>query len=261
MEDVQATDDPLVSRGLKFAGIASLVYIIVLVVAGAMVPGLLLNEDMSLGGSPLLKGVVPILFFLLCIAGISYGIGSKHILKEEDISNIIGKSLAGMGSYLAMAFTAAQFTSLFNWTNMGTVLSIKGARALETSGFDGAPLFITFIVFVVLLDFLITSSSAKWTILAPIFVPMFSYLGYHPAFSQTAYRIGDAGANIIGPLNVFLWMLLDICQERYDEDLQIGDFLSSLFVFFIVSQIGFIILLMVFLALELPVGPGMPVYL
>lgn len=258
LKEVETED---MKRGMKWAGIATLVYVAI-IVAGLMIPGALLNPKTGgLVGSPFLKGIVPILFGLLVSCGLAYGFGARVLDGEASVGKTIGRQLGGMGGYLAMAFTAAQFTSLFNWTQMGTVLSINGAEALEKSGFVGAPLFVVFIIFVVLLDYLISSSSAKWTILAPIFVPMFSYLGYHPAFTQVAYRIGDAGANILGPMNVFLWLLLDICKERYDDSLQIGNFLSSLFVFFVVSQIGFIVLLLIWMATGLPVGPGSPIFL
>lgn len=258
--DLNEVETPEQKKGMRMAGITALVYI-GLIIAGFMAKGVLSNPEGGLLKSPLLSGIVPIIFGLLVSTGSAYGFGSKTFKGEGDVNKAITKQLSSMGGYMTMAFTAAQFTSLFNWSNMGTILSIKGARALEASGFVGAPLFVVFIIFVVLVDFIMTSSSAKWTILAPIFVPMFGYLGYHPAFTQCAYRIGDAGANIIGPLNVFLWLILDICKERYDDNLKIGDLLSSLFVFFIITQIGFIVLFLIFMYMGIPVGPGSPVYL
>lgn len=259
-ETLHEIETPAQKRGMRWAGIATLLFVALLAV-GCFIPGMLLDAETGLIGSPLLSGIVPVIFALLMVCGLAYGFGSGALKGEASISKTLGKQLATMGGYLAMAFMAAQFTSVFNWTKMGTVLSIKGAEALAHSGFVGAPLFIAFIILVVLLDYLITSSSAKWTVMAPIFVPMLAYLGYHPAFVQTTYRIGDAGANILGPTNVFLWILLDICQKKYDDNLKIGNFLSSLFVFFIVSQIGFIILMCIWMALGLPVGPGSPVHL
>ena len=42
----------------------------------------------------------------------------------------------------------------------------------------------------------IGSASAKCAMLAPIFVPMFLLLGYDPAVTQMAYRIGDSITNL-----------------------------------------------------------------
>lgn len=259
-ESLNEKDTPAQNKGMKWAGIASLLFL-VLIVVGMFIPGVLLHKETGLIGSPFLSGIVPIIFALLITCGLAYGFGSGALKGEASISKTLGKQLSTMGGYLAMAFMAAQFTSIFSWSNMGTILSINGAEALSKAGFVGAPLFVFFIILVVLLDYLITSSSAKWTILAPIFIPMFAYLGYHPAFTQVAYRIGDAGANILGPTNVFLWILLDICKDKYDDNLKIGNFLSSLFVFFAVSQIGFIIILIIWMALGLPVGPGSPIFI
>lgn len=44
------------------------------------------------------------------------------------------------------------------------------------------------------------SASAKWALLAPIFVPMLMQVGISSELTQAAYRVGDSTTNIITPL-------------------------------------------------------------
>ncbi len=251
---------PAEQKGLRVTGIAALIYI-ALLGWGMTVPGLLLHPKTGLIGSPFLSGIIPILWTLFFVSGLTYGIVSGSIKTEADVSKALTRRMASLGSYIVMVFTAAQFMSLFDWSKMGTLLSISGAQGLKAMGLTGIPLILLFIWFIALLDFLIGSASAKWALCAPIFVPMFAMLGYHPAFTQLAYRIGDSAANIMSPTSAFLWMLLDQCKEKYDSSITFGNFLSTQFIFFIVSQVGWAIIMIVWMLLNLPVGPGCPIYL
>lgn len=242
-------------KGLRVAGIGVLLYI-ALIVVGMMTPGVLLHEKTGLLGSMFLSGIVPIMWGLFMVSGLAYGFASGFLKGEASIAKALTKRMATMAGYIVMAFMMGQFMALFDWTKLGTILSIKGAIALEEANFTGFPLILSFIIFVVILDFLMSSASAKWTLLAPVFVPMLVYLGYHPAFIQVAYRIGDAGANIMGPTNAFLWMLLAHCQEQYDPNLKFGKFLSTQMIFTVCSQIGWWIILFIFVQFNLQIGPG-----
>lgn len=125
---------------------------------------------------------------------------------------------------------------------------------------QGIPLFISFIIFVALVNILIGSASAKWAILAPIFVPMFMYLGYHPAFTQMMYRIGDSITNPITPMFPYLVLLLAFAQ-KFDKKAGLGTLIAGLFPYSIFFGISWIILLTVWYLLGLPVGPDAPIFL
>lgn len=64
---------------------------------------------------------------------------------------------------------------------------------------SGVTLIIAFVVLSIVLDLFI-ETSAKWAVMAPVFVPMMMLLGYSPELTQAAYRIGDSVCNIITPL-------------------------------------------------------------
>lgn len=55
----------------------------------------------------------------------------------------MGKALRRMGGYI-FAFTASQFIAYFGYTNLGTILAVKGADTLKSIGFTGLPLILGF---------------------------------------------------------------------------------------------------------------------
>ena len=148
------------------------------------------------------------------------------------------------------------FRSL-EWSNLGIVISVKGAELLQ--GQNGVILIIGFIILSSLINLLIGSASAKWAILAPIFIPMFMLLGYHPAFTQMVYRIGDSITNPITPMMPYLPLLLSYAQ-KYDKNMKLGTLISSLMPYSIVLVIVWPLFMIIWYLLGIPLGPGGDIY-
>ncbi|HRW63749.1 MAG TPA: AbgT family transporter, partial [Bacteroidales bacterium] len=104
------------------------------------------------------------------------------------------------------------------------------------------------------------SASAKWALLAPIFVPMFMFLGYTPELTQVVYRIGDSVTNIISPMMSFFALIIAFFQ-KYDEKSGIGTIVATMLPYSIIFFIGWVLLLIVWLLLGIPLGPGAGVHL
>src|SRR5690606_6766718 len=137
------------------------------------------------------------------------------------------KAMSSMGSYLVLAFVAAQFVTFFTWTNLGTILAVKGAQVLEAARMTGIPLILGFILVTAFINLFIGSASAKWAIMAPIFVPMLMQLGFTPEFTQVAYRIGDSTTNIISPLMSYFAIVIAFAN-KYDDEVGIGTLVSTM---------------------------------
>jgi aminobenzoyl-glutamate transport protein len=168
---------------------------------------------------------------------------------------MMGQSMSEMGPYIVLAFMASQFLSLFAFSNLGLIISIKGANFLKAIGLTGPPLIIGFILMTSFLNLFIGSASAKWAILAPIFVPMFLLLGYDPAVTQVAYRIGDSISNGLSPLYTYFPIILAFVK-RYDKNAGIGTMVANMLPYTIVFFVFWAILLFVFMTFDLPLGPG-----
>lgn len=155
---------------------------------------------------------------------------------------------------------AGQFISYFGKSNLGIITAVKGADIIKSMGVGPLPLFISFMLFIMLVNLLIASSSAKWTLLAPIFVPMFMLLKYNPAVVQAAYRMGDSTTNAITPLLAYFAMVVG-CARKYDETAGMGTLLSLLVPYTIFYGITWIIYFSVWFLLGLPLGIGGGIFL
>ena len=143
--------------------------------------------------------MIPILFGLMSLAGIAYGITVGKFKDVRSINNAMVKQMAAMGSYVVFCFFCGQFQGLFNWTHLGTLLAISGVGFLKSAGFTGIPLCVTFVLVCAFVNIFMSSGSAKWAIFAPIFVPMFMLLGYHPAFASCCTGWGTPRATASPP--------------------------------------------------------------
>lgn len=89
---------------------------------------------------------------------------------------------------------------------------------------------------------------------------MFYFLDYHPAFVQVAYRIADSSTNVITPMNPYIIIILSFMKD-YDKKAGIGTLIALMLPYSIFFLGSWIILLLLFIFLEIPFGPGIGVYL
>ncbi len=256
--DEKAEDiTPEQKKGLNATGIAALVYIAVLLVGFFAFSRPLAGENGAFVGSPLLKGLIPILFVLFSICGLAYGYASGSFKNTTDVNKAMSKQMAGMGSYVLFCFFCGQFQALFNWTKLGTMLTIAGADFLENVDFTGIPMCVVFILISAFINIFVSSDSAKWA----IFVPMFMLLGYHPAFTQLCYRLGDSPENCFTPMSPYIWMILSVAQTKYGSNLKIGTIVANIIPIAAILQVIWIIFLVIWVIAGILIGSGTGVYL
>jgi aminobenzoyl-glutamate transport protein len=234
---------------------------VVIVVLSGIIPenGFLRGDDGGMLSSPVIKGVVAMLFIVAGLCGIAYGIGSGKYKNDSDVVNGMGKAMQTLGLYLVLVFFAAQFVAYFKWTNLGIIFAVQGANILKASGVGVIPLMIMFIIFSAMINMLMGSASAKWALMAPIFIPMFMLLGYSPELTQAVYRIGDSITNIISPMMSFFALIIAFFQ-KYEPKTGIGTIISTMLPFTIAFFIVWAILLVGWLLLGLPIGPDAGLY-
>ena len=246
-------------RGLLYALIVSLV--ITAIILAGLIPaqGFLRNLDVpasdSILKSPFLRGIVAVIFLAAGLAGIAYGVGAKTIRNDNDVMKGMAKSMETLGAYIVLVFFAAQFVEYFKETNLGTIIAIKGAAALQPLADYPIPLMLGLIVISAFINLFMGSASAKWGLMAPVFIPMFMTLGYSPEFVQVAYRIGDSTTNIIAPMMSYFALIVAFMQQ-YDKKAGIGTVVSVMIPYSIVFLLGWSIMLIIWILLGLPVGPG-----
>ncbi|GKV56820.1 aminobenzoyl-glutamate transporter [Sporosarcina sp. NCCP-2222] len=252
---------PAEKKGLLWAALS--VAVILGTVLALSIPENGIFRHPETGGltvSPLMDSLVPLMMILFLVPSIIYGKIVKSITNSKDFADHLAKAMSGMGMYIVIAFVAAQMIAYFNWSNLGPIVAIKGAETLEALGLKGVPLFIGFIIVAALINFLIASSSAKWAILAPVFVPMFMIMGYSPALTQAAYRIGDSITNPITPMLAYFAIALTFAK-KYNPKMGIGTFMTSLLPYSIAFAIMWILLFAVWYLLGIPLGPEGEIFL
>jgi aminobenzoyl-glutamate transport protein len=209
----------------------------------------------SLLHSPFLSGIVAIIFVAFFTPGLAYGIATGSIRSDADVVRMMGTTMSGLGSYIVLVFAAAQFVALFSWTHVGVITAIKGAEMLRAVGMTGIPLVVSFIFVSAALNLLMGSASAKWAIMAPVFVPMFMLLGYTPELTQAAYRIGDSSTNVITPMMSYFALILTFVQ-KYRKDAGIGTVVALMLPYSAVFVLAWSAFLIGWMMLGLPLGPG-----
>lgn len=243
-------------RGMKFALISLVVFFII--VGMLVVPENALLRNPATGEllrSPFMSGIVFLMSMFFMIPGIFYGIGARTIKSDKDIINLMVKSINNLSGFMVLIFFAAQFVVFFNYSNLGIILSVKGANFLQETGFVGVPLIFAFIVMTAIINIFIAVDSAKWAIMAPIFVPMFMRIGFSPELTQAAYRVGDSCTNVIALLMPFFPLVVAFAQ-KYDKKSGMGTMISLMLPYSIAFLIGWIILLIIWFVFNIPLGIG-----
>ena len=248
------------SKGLKAAGIFTLLYIALFAALTIPKNGMMRGEDGTVLNGTLITGLVPILIIYFILVGVVYGKAAGTLKKADDIPIYMADSLDGMTGYIVLAFVIAQFINMFSYTNLGMVIAVKSSDLLEAAGFTGMPMIIFFIVLCCLVNLFMTSGSAKWYIFAPILVPMLMNLGYTPAFAQVIYRIGDSCTNAITPIYPYIPIALGMAK-KYDKDFGMGSLIALMLPYAFTFLITFILQMIVWVVFNIPLGPGVSVFM
>ncbi|MFM1653361.1 AbgT family transporter [Brevibacillus sp. B_LB10_24] len=247
---------PVQKKGLRAAGIAALVFIAIL--AALVVPENGILRDPKTGTivpSPFISGIVPVILLFFFTVSIAYGITVGAIKKQNDIPALLTDPIKGMAGFIVMVFPLSQFVAMFNWSNMGSFLALFITDLLEKLNMSGAPVFVGLMFLSAFLCMFIASGSAIWSLLAPVFVPMFMALGYHPAFAQIAFRVADSSVIPFAIISPFIPLFLNFLQE-YQKDAKLGTYYSLILPYPIAIFIIWTLLLVVWYFLGLPIGPG-----
>ncbi len=264
MEAGEAGDDdkltPAESRGMRFAGIAALVYL-VLIALLTLPPGAPLREPLTgdiIGATPFMDSLLFIITMFFLITGIAYGHGAGTMTSGNEVIAAVTKTFSGLSGLVFMLLMISQFIAYFNYTNMPTVAAVAAADLLERSNVGALPLLLGMVLVILLLNIIIPGGMPKWAIFAPVFIPIFMRLGVAPQTVLAAYRVGDSPLNVVTPLMVYLPFVVTVAQ-RYQKDAGLGTIVALMLPYAIVIAVTWIIFFIIWYVLGIPLGPGYPV--
>ena len=239
-------------RGLRHVGWFSTAFI-ALLLAALLPDGGVLRGDGSLSASPFIKGIIVIITLYAGLAGWIFGRASGRFNREHGTLDGMENSMRTMAGYIVLMFFAAQAVNYFNWTNLGLISAVHSAEWLRNLALPAVGVLLIFTLLAAFINLLIGSASAKWALLAPIFIPMFHLAGIAPEATQVAYRIGDSSTNILTPLMPYFALVAAFLQ-RYDRRAGIGTLLAVMFPYAWTVGLAWLMLLSVWLTLGIPLG-------
>jgi aminobenzoyl-glutamate transport protein len=203
--------------------------------------------------APAMQAIVPLIFLLFIIPGAVYGYAAGSFRTSKDVIDAMAKSMGTMAYYIVMAFFCALFIAEFGRSQLGTLLSVEGGSLLAALGMPGPVTLMGIIALVGLVNLFVGSASAKWALLAPIFVPMLMQVGFSPDLTQAAYRVGDSATNIVTPLMPYFPLVVVYCQ-RYVRGTGIGTVVSMMVPYSIAFLICWSAFLAVYWMAGIPLG-------
>lgn len=233
-----------------FVGVGVLIALLVLPEGG-----ILRGADGGLG--PFYESLVPLIMLGFIVPGLVYGVVTGSIRSDKAVEKMTGDTLATMGAYIVLAFVAAQFVAYFSWSNLGLIFAVKGAELLTQLGLSGIILILGFIFVSGTINLFVGSASAKWAIMAPVFIPMLMLKGYAPETVQAAYRIGDSTTNIITPLMPYFPIIIAFAK-KYDPRVGLGTLIAAMLPYSVALALAWTVLMLVWSLMGLPFGPDAP---
>ncbi len=257
-EEEKPTMDPLTGKEKKAFYTATLVMILCLLglyfwAAPASSAWRDPDGEITTLAAPLMRSIVPLIFVIFLIPGVVYGLMSGVFKTSKDIITSMSKSMSSMSYYIVMAFFCALFIDAFGQSNIGALLALKGASALQSMALAPQVTIVGIVLITAFLNLFIGSASAKWALVAPIMVPMLMQLGISPDLTQAAYRVGDSVSNVITPLMPYFPLIVVYCQ-KYVKSTGIGTLVSIMMPYTIVFGIAWTIFLLIYWALGIPLG-------
>ncbi|GLJ61405.1 p-aminobenzoyl-glutamate transporter [Microbacterium barkeri] len=242
-------------KGLVAAALAGALTIALFATALLWPGSPLRGEGGAILRSPFMSNLPLFLMLFFLATAVSYGVTAGTLKSANDIPRMMVDSVRELAPFIVVMFAAAQAIAWFDWTNLGIVLATVGADGMAAAGIEGIWGLVLLSLFVIVPALLLSSGSALWTLLAPIFVPMFMLGGVDPAYVQAAFRITDSATNPLSPFYPMMPVVLGLMQ-RYAPKAGFGTLFSLILPFTVAVWITWTLLFIAWGLLGLPVGPS-----
>ncbi|QIS11005.1 AbgT family transporter [Nocardia arthritidis] len=245
-------------KGMRWALASGAIFLVALALAVLPYGSPLRGKGGAIVNSPLMEGVAVFLMFFFIVIGTVYGIVIGKIRTSRDLPDMMVGGLKELAPVLVLFFTISQFLAYFQWTNLGSVISIHGAELLKNIGASPVLIFIGVVLLVSAMTLLLTSGSAMWALVAPILVPMLMLLHIHPETTMALFRIANAPVHSITPMSPYFVMALGFIR-RYRPTAGIGTLMSLVLPLAVVDLVVWLLIFLAWYWLGIPLGPGAPV--
>ena len=196
------------------------------------------NGEIASFQAPIMQSIVAVIFIFAAAVGLVYGILCGKFRSPKDVTAAMEEITKTLVQMVVFYFV---------------LLAVSGAEFLKSLALPPQITILGIIIFVGLLNLIITSASAKWAILAPIFVPMLMAVGIAPELTQAAYRVSDSAVNVVTPMFAFYPLIILYCQ-KYVKEAGIGTLSSMMLPYTITLLVTLTFMLYFFWWFDIPLG-------
>ena len=266
-EEIVQDKDKLTKRevkGLLFAGIGALIYLIVFlynIIPNAPLGGNLLDYSQTRYIDKLFgydsffnSGFVFVITFLFFICGLLYGLGTKSIKNHRDICNYLSHSLDDIGKVIVLLFCASMFISLLKYTNIGTLVTAYLANIIYNTRFTNIPLLLLVLLFSMLSTFLLPSFVSRWNVLSGSVVPIMMSSGFTAEFSQLVFTVGSSIIYPLTPVMAYFVIYVSFLEKYDKEGVGIARSIRYLIPYCIFLLVMWLVLLLLWYVIGIPLG-------
>lgn len=260
-EELECGDiTPVQRKGLRNVIISIVIFFAILLAFIVPKNGLLRGPDGGLIDSPFMDGIPFVIFAFFVVIAMVYGVTTKHIKKTEDVPAMFGEAVASLKGFIATVIILAQFIAIFNWSNLGKVIALGCYHAATNIGINGIWMLFALVIITMITSIFIASASAMWSMFAPMFIPMLMLMGFSPAITQAAFRVGGPILTIVSPFMVYIPIIMTYIG-KYTKKFNVGMLITSMIPYAIGFFLVWIVQLIVWIVFNLPLGPGAGIYI
>lgn len=262
-EDIVTNDE---HKGMLYACVAALIYLVIFIyniIPGLPLSGALLDnsqifyiDKLFSANSYFSNGFVFIVTIFFVLLGLAYGIGVKTIKNHKDFCDDLGHSLDGIGNMLVMIFFASAFISVFEKTNIGSIVVAKICDIIGGSNFNGLPLVILTFIGVAIATIFIPSPEMKWSMLSSTVIPVMMHAEMTPAFAQVIFRFAETCVLNVTPLLAYFVVYLAFLEKynQSDKKIKLCDAIKYQLPYTLIIAFVLIAIIVIWYIIGIPLG-------
>jgi aminobenzoyl-glutamate transport protein len=201
--------------------------------------------------------IVPMMLFVFLLPGMAYGLVVGTLRSQKDLVDAMQSGVRTIVPVLVIMFFLGQFVEYFRYTQLDRMLAYAGGQLLVSADLPIPILILAFVLIVIAGDFAMSGLMSKFAVMAPIFVPMFMFVGISPELMMAGYRIGDSVVNVVTPLNSSALIVLAVLQ-KYKPGAGLGTQIALMLPYSVVYFLFWTGLLLAWYLLGVDLGPGGP---
>ncbi len=224
--------------------------------------GMLLNDNSNIyvvrvfGTSSAFGNGYPLVIvgiFIIC--SYIYGRISGNIRNSNDTTYCLTRSFENTGYIFVLLFFASIMTGLLEWSNIGRVIATNIVDFIGSLNFSGVSLIFVIFLAIIIISILIPTALVKWSVIAPVFVPVLMRANITPSFAQTIFASADAVGKLFSPIYIYLIIAIGFLY-KHDKNMNTSIFstMKKMMPTILLLSLIYLIIILGWYLIGLPLG-------